>query len=92
MAASGGPRHGPSDRAGFIEVMNIRTWWWRVAVRLGIAATVLLLPHVTAAQEQLLWVDGPAGRLRVSDGGNGGVPVVFVHGLVHESVYAGTNH
>jgi len=60
--------------------MNIRTWW-RVTAGLGVAATVLLLPHVTAAQEQLLWVDGPAGRLRVSDGGNGGVPVVFVHAL-----------
>ena len=60
--------------------MNIRTWW-RVAAGLGVAATVLLLPHVTAAQERLLWVDGPAGRLRVSDGGNGGVPVVFVHAL-----------
>jgi pimeloyl-ACP methyl ester carboxylesterase len=27
------------------------------------------------------WVDGPAGRLRVDDGGKGGIPVLFVHGL-----------
>src|SRR6266542_3653455 len=31
--------------------------------------------------EQFVWVEGGAGRLRVSDGGAGGVPVVFVHGL-----------
>ena len=38
----------------------------------------------TAAQtvgERLVWVDGPVGRLRVSDGGEGGTPVVFVHSL-----------
>jgi pimeloyl-ACP methyl ester carboxylesterase len=33
------------------------------------------------AGEQLRFVQGPAGRLRVSDGGQGGIPVVFVHGL-----------
>jgi pimeloyl-ACP methyl ester carboxylesterase len=31
--------------------------------------------------ERLGFVDGPAGRLHVSDGGSGGIPVVFVHGL-----------
>lgn len=30
---------------------------------------------------RVLWVSGPAGKLRVSDGGDAGVPVVFVHGL-----------
>jgi pimeloyl-ACP methyl ester carboxylesterase len=34
-----------------------------------------------AGEEKLMFVQGPAGRLRVSDGGQGGVPVVFVHGL-----------
>ncbi|MEO7327694.1 MAG: alpha/beta hydrolase, partial [Minicystis sp.] len=30
---------------------------------------------------RLTFVQGPHGRLRLSDGGEGGVPVVFVHGL-----------
>jgi pimeloyl-ACP methyl ester carboxylesterase len=33
------------------------------------------------APERIGFVVGPAGRLRVSDGGSGGIPVVFVHGL-----------
>jgi len=33
------------------------------------------------SNERFLTVDGSAGKLRVSDGGEGGVPVVFVHGL-----------
>jgi pimeloyl-ACP methyl ester carboxylesterase len=28
-----------------------------------------------------VWVDGPAGALHVDDGGSGGLPVLFVHGL-----------
>ncbi len=32
-------------------------------------------------EERIVFVDGPAGRLRVSDGGAGGTPVVLVHGL-----------
>jgi pimeloyl-ACP methyl ester carboxylesterase len=36
----------------------------------------------TSAKEKLIFVQGPAGRLRVSDGGQGNAtPVVFVHGL-----------
>lgn len=31
--------------------------------------------------ERVAWVDGAAGRLRFSDGGSGGPPVVFLHGL-----------
>lgn len=31
--------------------------------------------------QEFTFVDGTAGKLRVSDGGSGGVPVVFVHGL-----------
>jgi pimeloyl-ACP methyl ester carboxylesterase len=31
--------------------------------------------------QEFTFVDGAAGKLRVSDGGSGGVPVVFVHGL-----------
>lgn len=38
-------------------------------------------PEVQTGDEQLIWVDGSAGRLRVSDGGNGAVPIVFVHAL-----------
>ncbi len=30
---------------------------------------------------QARWVDGPQGRLFVEDGGSGGLPVIFVHGL-----------
>ncbi len=28
-----------------------------------------------------VWIDGPAGALHVDDGGSGGLPVLFVHGL-----------
>jgi len=36
----------------------------------------------SSAEEKLMFVQGPAGRLRVSDGGQGNaLPVVFVHGL-----------
>jgi pimeloyl-ACP methyl ester carboxylesterase len=31
--------------------------------------------------KEFTFVDGAAGQLRVSDGGSGGVPVVFIHGL-----------
>ena len=86
MATTGSPRYGPPDGPGFIEVMNRRIRW-RAAAGFGGVAIALLLPRVTAAQEQLLWVDGPAGRLRVSDGGNGGVPVVFVHGLAGDRTH-----
>lgn len=34
-----------------------------------------------SSAERFTWVEGAAGRLRVSDGGLGGVPVLFVHGL-----------
>ena len=38
---------------------------------------------------RLMWIEGPSGRLRVEDGGSGGVPVVFVHGLAgNRSVWA----
>lgn len=30
---------------------------------------------------ETLWIEGPQGKLRVEDGGSGGIPVVFVHGL-----------
>jgi pimeloyl-ACP methyl ester carboxylesterase len=35
----------------------------------------------SAGQESSTFVEGGAGQLRVSDGGSGGTPVVFVHGL-----------
>ncbi len=38
-------------------------------------------PQVPRPLRPVEWVDGPAGRLRVDDGGAGGVPVVFLHGL-----------
>jgi len=37
-----------------------------------------------AAGERFSFVKGGAGRLRVSEGGEGGVPVVLVHGLASE--------
>src|SRR5712691_537051 len=37
-----------------------------------------------AAGERVRFVEGGAGRVRVSDGGEGGVPVVLVHGLGSE--------
>lgn len=38
-------------------------------------------PDVPDVGPRLSFVQGPYGRLRLSDGGQGGVPVVFVHGL-----------
>ncbi|RMF64021.1 MAG: hypothetical protein D6743_09875, partial [Calditrichaeota bacterium] len=32
----------------------------------------------------LVWVQGPAGKLCVSDEGQGGFPIVFVHSLAGE--------
>jgi len=37
-----------------------------------------------ATGERIRFVQGGAGKLRVSDGGEGGVPVVLVHGLGSE--------
>jgi pimeloyl-ACP methyl ester carboxylesterase len=51
---------------------------------LALAVAVLSSGQGLDAQEsseRLLWVNGPAGRLRVSDGGSGGTPVLFVHSL-----------
>lgn len=49
---------------------------------LAVAATGFSQVAVAqAGGERTLWVNGAAGRLRVSDGGDGGVPVVFVHSL-----------
>lgn len=45
------------------------------------ALTAVALVAWDAGAQQLAWVDGPAGRLRVSDGGTGGTPIVFVHSL-----------
>jgi len=33
------------------------------------------------AAPRLLWINGPAGKLRVDDGGSGGIPVVLIPGL-----------
>src|SRR5689334_19254193 len=38
-------------------------------------------PAQPSSEPRLLWVKGPSGKLRVEDGGEGGVPVMFVHGL-----------
>ena len=49
-----------------------------------LAAAVLVPVQAVLAQEsdeRLRWVDGQAGKLRVSDGGSGGTPVLFVHSL-----------
>ncbi|WPB76200.1 alpha/beta hydrolase [Archangium violaceum] len=45
---------------------------------LGCATT---RPAAPSGQETFTSVEGGAGKLRVSDGGHGGTPVVFVHGL-----------
>jgi pimeloyl-ACP methyl ester carboxylesterase len=34
-----------------------------------------------SAKERLYFIDGKAGRLRISDGGHEGTPVLFLHGL-----------
>jgi pimeloyl-ACP methyl ester carboxylesterase len=34
-----------------------------------------------SARENLYFIDGKAGRLRISDGGSAGTPVLFLHGL-----------
>jgi pimeloyl-ACP methyl ester carboxylesterase len=49
-----------------------------VVATLGCATTRTGSP---SGQESVTFVDGAAGKLRVSDGGSGGIPVVFVHGL-----------
>ncbi|MBZ5588840.1 MAG: alpha/beta hydrolase [Acidobacteriia bacterium] len=42
-----------------------------------------------AGAPRLVWIQGPSGQVRVEDGGSGGVPVVFVHGLAGDrSVWA----
>ncbi|QRN97121.1 alpha/beta hydrolase [Archangium violaceum] len=45
---------------------------------LGCATTRTAAP---GSQEPTTTIEGGAGQLRVSDGGSGGIPVVFVHGL-----------
>ena len=54
-------------------------------VRILMLAVAVLVPvQAVLAQEsdeRLRWVDGQAGKLRVSDGGSGGTPVLFVHSL-----------
>lgn len=37
-------------------------------------------PSVEASSPRREWVDGPRGRIRVDDGGEGGPPLVFIHG------------
>jgi len=41
------------------------------------SALLLALPAGPAGGS---WIDGPQGRIRVDDGGRGGLPVLFVHG------------
>jgi pimeloyl-ACP methyl ester carboxylesterase len=57
----------------------------RAFVLLGVcvacAAAKPAAERAAVAAEQLRFVEGPAGKLRVSDGGSGGIAVVFVHGL-----------
>jgi pimeloyl-ACP methyl ester carboxylesterase len=52
-----------------------------VSSALAAAACAACRAAPAATRETLRWVDGTAGRLRVSDGGAGGMPVVFLHGL-----------
>jgi len=54
----------------------------RLATAVGVALAALSLSAASASPKvRLLWADGASGRLRVEDGGKGGLPVVFVHGL-----------
>jgi pimeloyl-ACP methyl ester carboxylesterase len=52
-----------------------------VLVGLGCATA---RPTAPAARESISLIEGGAGRLRVSDGGKGGTPVVFAHGLASD--------
>jgi pimeloyl-ACP methyl ester carboxylesterase len=58
---------------------------WAVATALLCVACASAPPRPEsqpiAAPERFLFVEGGAGRLRVSDGGAGGTPVLFLHGL-----------
>lgn len=39
-----------------------------------------LVAEIPAGDTRARWIEGPRGRLRVDDGGDGGPPVLFVHG------------
>jgi len=56
----------------------------RFFATLCLAACAGTQPNPDPRPEKVTFVQGPAGKLRVSDGGQGGVPVVFVHGLGSE--------
>ncbi len=67
-----GPRALPPGRAALLAS----------AALLAACASSAPRPEATVIQsEHRFFVDGPVGKLRVSDGGSGGVPVLFVHGL-----------
>jgi pimeloyl-ACP methyl ester carboxylesterase len=59
--------------------------WHRGSALWLVALGACAAPQKPLAQEEKMsFVQGGAGRLRVSDGGQGGVPVVLVHGLGSE--------
>jgi pimeloyl-ACP methyl ester carboxylesterase len=41
---------------------------------------LLLTAEIPRGDRRARWIEGPRGRLRVDDGGDGGIPVLFVHG------------
>lgn len=62
----------------------MRPWAWRsfLALTLLMPATYASpAPRAPTAPERFFLVQGGAGRLRVSDGGSGGIPILFLHGL-----------
>ncbi|MGZ3460014.1 MAG: alpha/beta fold hydrolase [Archangium sp.] len=56
-------------------------WMLGVFVVAWLAGCATTRPAAPSGQESFTFVEGGAGQLRVSDGGRGGTPVVFVHGL-----------
>lgn len=58
-----------------------RALWLGVLVTMAATGCTHAARGGGVAQERIRFVDGRAGRLRVSDGGTGGPAVVFVHGL-----------
>jgi pimeloyl-ACP methyl ester carboxylesterase len=53
----------------------------RIAVLVALGCACAAAKPPAPAAEKSTFVDGPAGKLHLSDGGSGGIPVVFVPGL-----------
>ncbi len=62
------------SRVGAYSMLSLMTWS---------CASARLRPEASdaAGAERILFIEGQAGRLRVSDGGSGDPAVIFLHGL-----------